>query len=202
MEFRDVVRTRHMVRDYDPDRPVPPDVRERLLDHAIRAPSAGFSQGWAFLVLETPADRKRFWEASTSPEQAARMDDWLRRMRRAPLLIVPLSHKQAYLDRYAEPDKGATDRDESRWPVPYWDIDTGMAALLILLTVVDEGLAACFFGVQPDRHAAFRTAFGVPDEYTPIGCISVGYAGSEDRRSPSLKRGRRGLSEVVHRGQW
>jgi nitroreductase len=130
------------------------------------------------------------------------MDDWLRRMRRAPLLVVPLSHKQAYLDRYAEPDKGATDRDESRWPVPYWDIDTGMAALLILLTVVDEGLAACFFGVEPDRHAPFRQAFGVPDEYTPIGCISVGYEGSEDKRSPSLKRGRRGVAEVVHRGRW
>jgi nitroreductase len=181
---------------------VPPEVRERLLEHAIRAPSAGFSQGWAFLVLETAEDRERFWQSSTSPEQAARMDDWLRRMRRAPLLVVPLSHKQAYLDRYAEPDKGATDRDESRWPVPYWDIDTGMAALLILLTVVDEGLAACFFGVQPDRHAPFREAFGVPDEYTPIGCITVGYAGSDDKRSPSLKRGRRGLSEVVHRGQW
>jgi nitroreductase len=202
MEFRDVVRRRRMVRDYDPDRPVPPDVRERLLEHAIRAPSAGFSQGWAFLVLESPDDRERFWQSSTSPEQAARMDDWLRHMRRAPLLVVPLSHKQAYLDRYAEPDKGATDRDESRWPVPYWDIDTGMAALLILLTVVDEGLAACFFGVEPGRHGPFRQAFGVPDEYTPIGCISVGYEGREDKRSPSLERGRRGVEEVVHRGRW
>ena len=48
-----MVRRRRMVRDYDPDRPVPADVRERLLAHALRAPSAGFSQGWAFLVLET-----------------------------------------------------------------------------------------------------------------------------------------------------
>ena len=65
MEFRDVVRKRHMVRDYDPDRPVPPEVRERLLEHATRAPSAGFSQGWAFLVLETPEERDRFWTATT-----------------------------------------------------------------------------------------------------------------------------------------
>jgi nitroreductase len=202
MEFRDVVRKRHMVRDYDPDRPVPAEVRERLLEHAIRAPSAGFSQGWAYLVLETAEERDRFWQSATSPEQAVARDDWLRRMRRAPLLIVPLSHKQAYLDRYAEPDKGATDRDESRWPVPYWDIDTGMASLLMLLTAVDEGLAACFFGIRPERIAPFREAFGVPAAYTPIGCVSVGYAGSEDRRSPSLRRGRRGVDEVVHRGRW
>jgi nitroreductase len=178
---------------------VPDDVRERLLEHAIRAPSAGFSQGWAFLVLETAEERDRFWTATTD---GGAPDGWLTRMRRAPLLVVPLSHKAAYLERYAQPDKGWTDRDEARWPVPYWDIDTGMASLLMLLTAVDEGLAACFFGVPPERMGAFREAFGVPGGYTPIGCVSVGYEGSEDKRSPSLKRGRRGIDEVVHRGRW
>ena len=199
MEFADVVRRRRMVRDYDPDRPVPPEVRERLLEHAIRAPSAGFSQGWAFLVLESPEERDRFWAATTD---ANAPDGWLTRMRRAPLLVVPFSNKQAYLDRYAEPDKGWADRDESRWPVPYWDVDAGMASLLMLLTAVDEGLGACFFGVPGDRVAALRAAFGVPDEYRPVGCLSFGYPGDGDRRSPSLRRGRRGLDEVVHRGQW
>ena len=59
MEFQEVVRRRRMVRNYDPDRPVPPEVRERILANALRAPSAGFSQGWAFLVLESAADRYR-----------------------------------------------------------------------------------------------------------------------------------------------
>jgi nitroreductase len=202
MEFRDVVRRRHMVRDYDPGRPVPPEVRERLLEHAIRAPSAGFSQGWAFLVLESPDERERFWAATTSAEDEQAMSSWLERMRRAPLIIVPLSHKQAYLDRYAEPDKPWQDREENHWPVPYWHIDTGMAALLMLLTAVDEGLAAAFFGIQADQHPTFHEAFGVPAEYTAIGCITVGYPGGDDRRSPSLKRGRRGVEEVVHRGRW
>jgi hypothetical protein len=31
---------------------------------------------------------------------------------RAPLVIVPLACKDVYLDRYARPDKGFTDRDE------------------------------------------------------------------------------------------
>jgi nitroreductase len=199
VEFSDVVRRRRMVRDYDPDRPVPPDVRERLLAHAIRAPSAGFSQGWAFLVLETPEERDRFWTATTD---GGAPDNWLTRMHRAPLLIVPMSDKSAYLDRYAEPDKGWTDRDETRWPVPYWDVDAGMAALMILLTTVDEGLGACFFGIPPERLGPFRTAFGVPEAFRPVGCLSIGYPGTDDRRSPSLRRGRRGLEEVVHRGHW
>jgi nitroreductase len=202
MEFAEVVRRRHMVRDYDPDRPVPPEARERLLEHALRAPSAGFSQGWAFLVLESPEERELFWRSTTSAGDEEQMADWLVRMRRAPLLIVPMSHKAAYLRRYAEPDKGWTDQDEARWPVPYWHIDTGMATLLMLLTAVDEGLAACFFGIQPPERSRFHAAFGVPDEYTAIGCVAVGYAGAHDRRSPSLRRGRRGLDEVVHRGHW
>ena len=199
MEFADVVRRRRMVRDYDPDRPVPPEVRERLLEHALRAPSAGFTQGWAFLVLEDAADRDLFWSVTTSTDAP---DGWLTRMRRAPLLVVPLSSKAAYLDRYAEPDKGWTDRDEARWPVPYWDVDAGMAALLMLLTAVDEGLGACFFGVPAERVDALREAFGVPATHRPVGVVSVGYPGTGDRRSPSLRRGRRGVEDVVHRGRW
>ena len=199
MEFADVVRRRRMVRDYDPDRPVPPEVRERLLAHALRAPSAGFTQGWAFLVLEEAADRDLFWSVTTS---TGAPDGWLTRMRRAPLLVVPLSSKAAYLDRYAEPDKGWTDRDEARWPVPYWDVDAGMAALLMLLTAVDEGLGACFFGVPAERVDALREAFGVPATHRPVGVVSVGYPGTGDRRSPSLRRGRRGVGDVVHRGRW
>ncbi|WP_091110958.1 nitroreductase family protein [Geodermatophilus dictyosporus] len=203
MEFADVVRRRRMVRDYDPDRPVPPEVRERLLDHATRAPSAGFTQGWAFLVLESAADRDLFWSVTAGPGAP---DAWLTRMRRAPLLVVPLSSKDAYLERYAEPDKGWTDRDpaavDARWPVPYWDVDAGMAALMVLLTAVDEGLGACFSGVPGPRVDAFREAFGIPPTHRPVGVVSVGYPGDGDRRSPSLKRGRRRLDEVVHRGRW
>ena len=199
MEFQEVVRRRRMVRNYDPSRPVPDAVVDRLLANALRAPSAGFSQGWAFLVLSTPEERDRFWTATVPESDQA--DSWLRDMRNAPLLIVPLSHKQAYLDRYAEPDKGWTDRDEARWPVPYWDIDAGFATLLMLLTVVDEELGACFFGIQPDRIERFRSEFGVPADHHPIGAISIGHP-APDRRSPSLRRGRRGADDVVHRGQW
>jgi nitroreductase len=85
--------------------------------------------------------------------------------------------------------------------VPYWHIDTGMASLLVLLGAVDEGLGACFFGITPDRMAQFRTEFGVPEEYTPIGAMTIGYR-AEDKRSPSLKRGRRESPNVTHRGNW
>jgi len=200
MEFRDVVRRRRMVRNYDPARPVPSEIVDELLSHATHAPSAGFSQGWAFLVLDEPEAVGRFWTATTPPGSGL-PSGWLAGMRAAPVIIVPLSCKDAYLDRYAETDKGWTDRDETRWPVPYWHIDAGMASLLMLLTAVDHGLGACFFGIPPEQTASFREKFGVPKTYTPIGAITVGYR-APDRRSPSLKRGRRGTDQVVHRGRW
>ena len=192
-----------MVRNYDPDRPVPPEIVERLLDHAIRAPSAGFSQGWGFLVLVDAVDRDRFWRTTTpdDAEPANGTTNWLAGMRRAPLIIVAHGNKDAYLDRYAEPDKGWADRDEGRWPVPYWHIDAGFASLLMLLTAVDEGLGACFFGIPPERIPPYRAEFGVPDSFVPIGALTVGYA-APDRRSPSLRRGRRPVADVVHRGHW
>jgi nitroreductase len=122
-------------------------------------------------------------------------------MEQAPVLVVFFSDKQAYLERYAEPDKGWTDRDEARWPVPYWHIDVGMAAMIFLLAVHDAGLAGCFFGVPPDRWDALFAAFHVPAGLAPIGVVSVGYP-APDLRSPSLKRGRRALRDVVAYGSF
>ena len=198
-----------MVRRYA-DRPVAPEALDRLLANATRGPSAGFSQGYAFLVLDTPDDVARFWAATGAPlevvEEGAlapvsKPNAWLDGMRTAPVVIVPLAHKDAYLDRYAEPDKGWTDRDEARWPVPYWHVDTGMAALLVLQTAVDEGLGACFFGIPGEHVAGFREAFGIPDDHTPIGAITVGHrTDTTGSRGSAARRARR--TDVVHRGRW
>ena len=204
MDFDDVVRRRRMVRDYDPS-PVDPAVVDRALALATRAPSAGFTQGWAFVVLDTPADVRRFWAAGVhDPADLDRPGRWLRGMMRAPVVIVPCSSREAYLDRYAEPDKGWTDRDEARWAMPYWHLDTAMASLLVLLTAVDEGLGACFFGIEPARVAAVRAEMGVPASHDPIGAITLGRpAPQPDGAVGSPRRRTRvPVADVVHRGGW
>ena len=198
MEFQDVVRKRKMVRTFE-DRPIDPAVLERIIANAQRAPSAGYSQGWAFLVLNGKDETERYWNTTMTPERRAEFG-WPG-MFNAGAIIVCLSNKSAYLDRYAMPDKGWVDRDENRWPVPYWDIDVGMAALLILQTAVDAGLGAVFFGIFDQ--AAFRKAFGIPEEYPAVGTVAIGHKAPTDRPSPSLKNvGKRPPSEVIHRGSW
>ncbi|WAX55253.1 nitroreductase family protein [Jatrophihabitans cynanchi] len=197
MELSEAVRNRRMVRSYDPDRPVSREVLDGLLRLAIRAPSAGHTQGWQFLVLDDITSRSAFWTATSGGEA----DAWLTRMQTAPALIVCFSDKDAYLDRYAEPDKGWTDRDEARWPVPYWHIDTGMAAMILLLAAQEAGLGACFFGVPGERWPQLRAAFAVPDRLAAVGVVSLGYPAA-DVRSPSLRRGRRPLDDVVSYGSF
>ncbi|SNY70597.1 nitroreductase family protein [Paractinoplanes atraurantiacus] len=207
MDFEDVLRKRRMVRSYDPDRPVAPEIVDKIVKHGLRAPSAGFSQGWGFLVLTEQKDRDLYWSSTTEGDlgdaaaDEAWKGDWLTRMRTAPVIIVCFSNKSVYLDRYAQADKGWTDRSEEHWPVPYWDIDTGFAALLMHLSAVNEELGSCFFGVPVPKVPAVKEAFGVPDEYTPIGTLTVGYRAT-DKRSPSLKRGHRPVEDVVHHGRW
>jgi len=196
VDFQEVIRKRKMVRSFE-DRPVDHATVERMVANAQRAPSAGFSQGWAFLVLEGKEQAATYWDALW-PEPGRTRFGWPD-MFNAPVLIVCLSNKSQYLERYSRPDKGWTDRDEKRWPVPYWDVDAGMAALNILLTAVDAGLGALFFGVF--RPEAVRDAFGVPPRYQPVGVIAVGYA-APDERSPSLRRGHRPAADVIHRGRW
>jgi nitroreductase len=196
MEFSEVVRRRRMIRHYS-NKPLAPEVVGRILTSALRAPSAGFSQGWAFLALTDTADRARFWPfVPTRVEKTPTMQD-------APLVVVPLAHKATYLERYAEADKGWEDRAEARWPAPYWYIDTGMAALLMLLSAIDEGLDACFFGIMPEHLRPFRAEFGVPDAYDPIGGITIGYRADDlPQKNPRVAELRRGADEVVHRGHW
>ena len=199
MEFRDVVRRRRMVRRFD-QRAVPRDLLDAVLDSARHAPSAGFSQGMALVGLDEPAQVRRFWDLTTR-SGSARVDEV--RAATPPVIVLPLSHKQAYLDRYAEPDKAGTGLDaQERWPVPYWDLDLAMAVMLMLLTAVDHGLGGWFFGVFHGERELLRD-LGVPSAYRPIGALGLGYPAPGEQPIGSVRsRPRRPLEDIVHRGRW
>ncbi len=187
-----------MVRALRPD-PVDPMVVDDLVDLARRAPSAGHSQGWAFVVLEGD-ETARYWDVAlpVARRSAFRWPGLVT----APVLIVVLVEPRAWVDRYAESDKAATGlgAGEGAWPVPYWWVDGGMAVEHLLLGAVDRGLGACFFGLF-DHEAAVLAALGVPDGWRAVGTVAVGHP-ADDEPGRSVARGRRGLTEVLHRGGW
>ena len=124
-------------------------------------------------------------------------------MSAAPALVLCLSDPGAYLDRYAQPDKGWTDRDEARWPKPFWHMDAAMAALLILQTATDEGLGACFFGVHSANEPRLRAEFDIPDDYDPVGVVTLGHRLPDTGNAGSpARRARVPWTDVVHHGNW
>lgn len=212
VEFHDVVMSRRMVRDFDPA-PLPPGLLERGLREAVRSPSAGFSQGWDAVVLVEEPDRALFWESATAPEALRAPDAWLTGVRRAPALVVLCSDPQAYVDRYGLPDKAATGlgAGADAWPVPYWDVDTGMAAMVLLLSAADQGVGGLFFGVPGPRHEPVRAALGVPPGRRLVGVVALGRprsgaqptgARAGTRGGRGHRPGRRPLGQVVHRGRF
>ena len=82
--------------------------------------------------------------------------------------------------------------------MPFWWIDAGAALMLVLLTAVDEGLAAGFLGTDADD---LQNLLGIPSTMVPIGIVTVGHP-APDRRSNSLKRGWRPDENVVHWQTW
>jgi nitroreductase len=201
MDFQALLKRRKSVRAYE-QRPVPREVLDRVLGSVLHAPSAGFTQGNEFLVLDNPAAIADFWtitadpDDSPTPEQASVFP---------PALILPLANRTAYLERYSAPDKAGYGLDQAeRWPAPYWDIDAGMASMLILLAAVDEGLGAWFFGIfAGERELLDR--FSVPEEFKPIGVIGLGYPMPSDpnaARGSARRIARRPTETLVHRNGW
>jgi nitroreductase len=197
MELSEVLRRRRMVRTYAVDRPVPPAMVEAITAAALRVPSAGFTQAVSLLVLTSPEQRAAYWSVA-----AERESSWLAGMRSAPVLILVWTSRAAYLDRYAEPDKGWTDRDPERWPAPYWHVDAGMAVLAMLLTATDQGLGACFFGVPAGRIESVRDEFGVPDDQLSVGVVSLGYPVPAAATGSPTRRPRRPAGDLVYHERW
>ncbi len=196
MEFRDAVIKRRMVRNFA-DRPIEPEIIDRIVELTRHAPSAGFTQGQSFIVVTRPELKKAIAETCEEEEYVKSGFDPF--ISKAPVVLIPCASEAAYHRRYQEADKVNEDGAEIDWPVPYWFMDIGCAVMIALLAAVDEGLAAAFAGSKDLD--ALRRLLNIPIEVTPVGVIGVGYR-AQDVPSPSLKRGRKSDAEYLHREKW
>ena len=188
-----------MVRSFT-DQPIDAEVLNRICELAVRVPAAGNTQGLDLVVLEG-AETDRYWNASLTAESREKFP-WPGLLA-APVLLIPVSDPDAYVERYSEVDKAHSGLGEGQeaWPVPYWYVDSAFSAMVALLAAVDQGLGAVFFG-QFDHESAIKQALGIPAERRPVGTIAIGHPTAEQRASQSSTRQRRPLKETLHRGAW
>ena len=201
MQFKDVLSRRRMVHAYE-QRPVPREVLERIAGTIRRAPSAGFSQGQRLIVVTDSELRGEIAAAVGEDYYVGQgFAPWISG---AAALVVVCAREEDYHDRYRQPDK-LEEGEEIEWPVPYWHVDAGAAAMLVLLAAVDEGLAAGVFGVPAERMETVRALLGLPDDIAIVEVITLGYPAEDtasDRLSSRGTRPRRPLDELVRWERW
>jgi len=174
MDFEVVVKKRWMCREYS-DREVPQEKIDRILNFASRYPSAGYTEPQEFIVVRDQWVKEDLAHAALDQMYVAQ----------APLAIVVVSDTRRSARRYGE-----------RGINFYSIIDGSFAAMLILLTVVDEGLGAGFVGAFRDREV--QHVLGLPREVRPIGIIAIGYCAEEALR----KLPRRPKERIIQRDRY
>ena len=188
-----------MCRSFRPD-PVDPDMVDRLVDLATRSPSAGKTKGWHLVVLEGE-QTDRFWRHAFPTERRTGFT-WPG-LFGAPVILLPFVDPQAYVARYAEPDKARTGLGVSpeAWPTPYWTVDGSMSVMTLLLAAEDAGLGALFFAVFNGERQV-RAELSVPEGLQLLGAIALGWPAPEPSPGVSATRVRRSPNQIIHRNGW
>ncbi len=202
MDFDETIRRRRMTRHFRPE-PIPEAMLSSVLGAALRAPSAGFTQGVDLLTLTAAAARDHFWEVTSDAtwrERGGSADGLLA----APAIVLPVADPDAYAQRYSEADKADTllhGRDIDSWAVPYWLVDTALLDDALVARAARFEIGALFFQLHASE-ASILEGLGIPSERRLIGAVALGYpSGVEGAPSPT-RRARRSFEEVVHRDSW
>jgi len=149
MEFYDLIRSRESIRNYDPDRPVPGQTLEKILDAGRLAPSACNLQPWKFLVVSSPEMLNKV--------RTCYSRDWFKD---APhILIITGLKDQAWKRSYDG----------------YNSIETDLAIALthIILAAENEGVATCW--IEAYDPALLREAVNLPGNQVVFGITPLGY---------------------------
>ncbi len=202
MELHEAIRRRAMVRSFSAD-PLDPSLVDRLVDAALRSPTAGNTAGTAWVVLEGADLTAVYFDATTDPSWRAAHPDWSDGLRRAPVVLLAYASPEAYVARYSEPDKAGSGlgAGHEAWPVPYWYGDAAMGVMAVLLCAVDAGLGACILGAFRGQDPLAQR-LGVPDPWRLYCAVALGRPDGGGHRSASLERPRPPRTERVHRGRW
>ena len=118
MELTEAVRRRRMTRNFS-GRPLDPGVVDQLLEGALRAPSAGNTQGRDFVVLEGP-DRPRATGRPPPTRPGGPRSRRFEGLSRAPVVDPGLRRPRGLRGPVPGAGQGRPDGRDREWVVPYW----------------------------------------------------------------------------------
>ena len=184
--IHELLAKRWSPRAFDANRPVTREQLRTLLEAARWAPSCNGDEPWRYLM----------WDRARDPDGWPKAYDCLSENNRKWCRNVPvlmLSCAGSIFGHSGKPNRFAQH-------------DTGMADLSIALQAIPLGLVAHQMGGYDAAKA--RDAFSIPEEYTPVAMIAVGYQAQadvldEETKQKELKpRSRKPLEAQFFEGGW
>ena len=182
--IHELLARRRSPRAFDPNRQVSRLALRTLLEAARVAPSCFNEQPWRFLVFD-----------GESPEALERARGCLSEgnawARRAPALILSVAA-----------ERWSRDGSPNRWA----EHDVGLASENLALQATSLGFAVHFMAGFDEKKA--RELFRIPEGFTPMAMIAVGYPGDPDELPPKLRarerapRQRKPIEEIAFAGRW
>lgn len=172
------IHTRRSIRHYT-DQPVPPELIDRLLDSATRAPSSHNRQPWRFVVISQPAvkaqlaDRMGERLKADRLREASRVEEIERdvarsrgRITAAPVVIVVCL--------------SLIDLDEPRERLMAMQ---SVAASIenLLLAAPEAGLGACWMAAPLYCPDVVRDVLRLPDDWDAQALVTLGYPADEGK---------------------
>lgn len=180
------IRRRWSPAAFDPSRPVEREKLLRLMEAARWAPSCFNEQPWRYLIFDEsdPVAREAARDCLVAGNAYAR---------EAPILILSVAYE---------------DFTQNGKPNRFGQHDTGMSDENLVLQAVAEGLVAHQMAGYDAERA--RREFQIPDRYTTLSMIAVGYPYTglfdglpeKTRDREKRPRSRRSLSEIAFGGKW
>lgn len=148
MDAIEAIHGRRSIRKYT-DKPVPPQLIEKLLRAAMAAPSAGNQQPWRFVVID---DR-------TILDAIPRFHPYAEMLKAAPLAIVVCGQVEGL--KHEE----------------YWVQDCAAATQNLLVAAHALGLGAVWLGVYPDAPRVEKMAklLGLPKGAVCHNVVALGH---------------------------
>lgn len=169
MDLFEAIEGRRSIRAYLPD-PVKEEDLRRILEAAIKAPSAGNLQPWEFIVVKDPEIKRKLTEAALGQEF----------IEEAPIVIVVCANTMRSSSVYG-----------SRGASLYCIQDTAAAIQNMLLAAYALGYGTCWVGAFYEDEVS--RILGLPSYIRPVAIVPLG----KPAEHPS-PRPRRPLKEVVH----
>ncbi len=203
MDIHEALYTTRAMRRVKPD-PIPDDVQARIMDAAIRAPSGGNTQNWAFLLVDDPAIKAKLgpmyrecidmlWSSIYADRVAAVEADpespenkqWGSIMKSVDWAAANFETYPLFLFGFAQADSSGGSIFPAIWSA--------------MLAARAEGVGSSLTSVLMLKGDEVPNLLGVPaeEDWRMAACVPMGY--------PTGKWGvakRRPVTEVTYRNQW